>query len=159
MHLRHIVIAIACTFILTACTSTPSTIYNAKEQQILLSESLITQAYLDVYDEWKGVPYRFGGESFRGIDCSAFVQVAVFNVTKQSVPRTTNEQSKEGIKISYQDAQNGDLVFFKTSPRTNHVGIYLGMNQFLHASTSKGVIISRLDNPYWASKFWQFRRV
>ncbi|MDN3612898.1 MAG: C40 family peptidase [Vibrio gallaecicus] len=159
MHSKKIVIAIACTFILNACSSTPPISNNENERQLLQHDSHITQSYLGVYDEWKGVPYRFGGESFRGIDCSAFVQVAVFNVTKQSVPRTTNEQSKEGIKINYKDAKSGDLVFFKTSPNTNHVGIYLGMNQFLHASTSKGVIISRLDNPYWASKFWQFRRV
>ncbi|MEZ9174007.1 NlpC/P60 family protein, partial [Vibrio cyclitrophicus] len=47
----------------------------------------------------------------------------------------------------------------KTSPKVRHVGVYLGNKQFLHASTSKGVIISRLDNPYWASKFWHFRRI
>ncbi|NOH96352.1 NlpC/P60 family protein [Vibrio sp. 99-70-13A1] len=159
MQLIQRVIVIASIFALSACSSAPSNIDNSNKQQLHSSDSHITQAYLEVYDEWKGVPYRFGGESFRGIDCSAFVQVAVFNVTKQSVPRTTNEQSREGIKISYKEVKNGDLVFFKTSPKTNHVGIYLGMNQFLHASTSKGVIISRLDNPYWASKFWQFRRV
>ncbi|MFA0501936.1 NlpC/P60 family protein, partial [Vibrio sp. 10N.222.46.A1] len=56
-------------------------------------------------------------------------------------------------------AISGDLVFFKTSMTVRHVGVYLGNNQFLHASTSKGVIISRLDNPYWASKFWHFRRL
>ncbi|MDW1501903.1 NlpC/P60 family protein, partial [Vibrio sp. YT-19(2023)] len=50
-------------------------------------------------------------------------------------------------------------VFFKTRRSTYHVGIYLGNKQFMHASTSKGVIISRIDNPYWASKFWQVRRV
>ncbi|TKG10403.1 C40 family peptidase, partial [Vibrio lentus] len=76
-----------------------------------------------------------------------------------ALPRTTKDQSQQGKEIAYEQAISGDLVFFKTSPKVRHVGVYLGNKQFLHASTSKGVIISRLDNPYWASKFWHFRRI
>tara|TARA_Y100001956_G_C4111720_1_gene182781 strand:- start:82 stop:600 length:519 start_codon:yes stop_codon:yes gene_type:complete len=116
-------------------------------------------SFLDVYKVWQGVPYRLGGTSFNGIDCSAFVQVAFNDAMNFSLPRTTKQQVKVGSKLDYSQAQIGDLAFFKTSPNVRHVGIYVGNKQFMHASTSKGVIISRLDNPYWASKFWHFRRV
>lgn len=112
-----------------------------------------------VYQQWQGVPYRLGGTSKAGIDCSAFVQIAFQDAWQHSLPRTTRLQSQQGQAIRYRDAQYGDLVFFKTSRSTRHVGIYLGNQYFMHASTSQGVIISRLDNPYWASKLWQFRRI
>ncbi|MBW3697823.1 hydrolase [Vibrio sp. T187] len=123
------------------------------------AEMKTNAAYYALYEQWQGVPYLYGGSSFNGIDCSAFVQIIVRDATQQLLPRTTEQQSRVGQSINYEYAKSGDLVFFKTSRTTNHVGVYLGNMQFLHASTSKGVIISRLDNPYWASVFWQFRRV
>jgi cell wall-associated NlpC family hydrolase len=116
-------------------------------------------AFVSVYNRWEGVPYRLGGTTYQGIDCSAFIQTAYKEALNVSLPRTTKQQSKLGSEINYDDAVVGDLVFFRTSRTTRHVGIYLGKRQFLHASTSKGVIISRVDNPYWASTFWHFRRV
>ncbi|PSW05186.1 NlpC/P60 family protein [Photobacterium lipolyticum] len=112
-----------------------------------------------VYDAWKGTPYRLGGTSKRGIDCSAFVQVGYFSVYDKMLPRTTSELVKLGQSVSVTNAKEGDLVFFKTGYRLRHVGIYLGNSEFLHASTSQGVIISRLDNPYWRRAFWQVRRI
>ena len=112
-----------------------------------------------VFKQWEGAPYQFGGTSKHGVDCSAFVQLAYRDATSVQLPRTTLKQSQIGTKINYELAESGDLVFFKTNRTTRHVGVYLGNRQFMHASTSKGVIISRLDNPYWASKFWHFRRV
>ncbi|MCV5688202.1 NlpC/P60 family protein, partial [Escherichia coli] len=88
-----------------------------------------------------------------------FVQRAFVEAYQLALPRTTKQQSTQGVELSWTDAKQGDLVFFKTRRSTYHVGIYLGNKQFMHASTSKGVIISRIDNPYWASKFWQVRRV
>nr|WP_261883065.1 NlpC/P60 family protein [Vibrio pelagius] len=142
------------------CSSSPD--FNAprlNNQTLSPQEKQTTQAYMSVYKEWQGVPYRFGGSSYNGVDCSAFVQIAVLTATQQALPRTTLDQSKQGVEIAYEQAKSGDLVFFKTSPKVRHVGVYLGNKQFLHASTSKGVIISRLDNPYWASSFWHFRRL
>ena len=112
-----------------------------------------------VYDAWKGTPYRLGGASKRGIDCSAFVQVGYFNVYDKMLPRTTSELAKLGQSVTVSKAKEGDLVFFKTGYRLRHVGIYLGNSEFLHASTSQGVTISRLDNPYWRRTFWQVRRI
>ncbi|MGC9404030.1 NlpC/P60 family protein [Vibrio genomosp. F10 str. 9ZC157] len=122
-------------------------------------EHKVKQSFMNVYERWKGVPYRLGGTSFQGIDCSAFVQIAYHDALNVKLPRTTLHQSKVGSKVGYDEAEVGDLIFFRTSRTTRHVGVYLGNRQFLHASTSKGVIISRVDNPYWASKFWHYRRV
>ncbi|MGL5110499.1 MAG: NlpC/P60 family protein [Vibrio ordalii] len=112
-----------------------------------------------LFQRWQGVPYRLGGETLNGVDCSAFVQIAFKDAWQIPLPRTTRSQSQTGFEVNYQNAQRGDLVFFRTSRTSNHVGVYLGDKKFMHASTSKGVMISRMDNPYWASKFWQFRRI
>ncbi len=117
------------------------------------------ESFFSIYNQWQGVPYRLGGNTMDGIDCSAFVQIAYRDAWQLPLPRTTKSQSKVGENVKYDAAKYGDLVFFKTTKTTNHVGVYLGNLRFMHASTSQGVIISRLDNPYWASKFWQFRRV
>ncbi|WP_087844962.1 NlpC/P60 family protein [Photobacterium malacitanum] len=112
-----------------------------------------------VYHTWKGTPYRYGGSSKKGIDCSAFVQVGYSSVYQKMLPRTTLELVKKGKQVKRHTAKEGDLVFFRTGRNSRHVGIYLGNSEFLHASQSKGVIISRLDNPYWKRHFWQIRRL
>ncbi|MGF1690869.1 NlpC/P60 family protein [Photobacterium kagoshimensis] len=116
-------------------------------------------SFVHVYDEWRGTPYRLGGTTKRGIDCSAFVQVGYSDVYQTMLPRTTGELATMGKLVSKKQAKYGDLVFFKTGYRLRHVGIYIGNNEFMHASTSKGVIVSRLDNPYWKRAFWQIRRM
>ncbi|MEF1282494.1 NlpC/P60 family protein [Vibrio sp. M250220] len=154
--------AIILTTLLTACSSSPqqesqpasATYLAPNASQLAIRESLIK-----VYDQWEGVPYRLGGSSLNGVDCSAFVQTAFQQAMGIQLPRTTLDQVKVGTEIAYSQATIGDLVFFKTAPNTRHVGVYIGGKQFMHASTSKGVVISRLDNPYWASKYWHFRRV
>ena len=144
--------------LLSGCSATPSwqephfVPTSADHQQ--LKEDI-----LHVYDQWRGTPYRLGGSSPTGIDCSAFVQVTYQGATNIALPRTTKQQVQLGQEIEYWQANVGDLIFFKTSRTTRHVGVYIGQKQFVHASTSKGVIISRIDNPYWAGNFWQFRRV
>lgn len=145
---------------LFACSSSPQRSAQAPLNQPLSAhEQTVNQSFMQVYEQWKGVPYRLGGNSYSGIDCSAFVQIAYRDALELSLPRTTKAQVKLGAEIDYQDAQVGDLAFFKTSWNVRHVGVYVGNKRFMHASTSKGVIISRLDNPYWASKFWHFRRI
>lgn len=111
------------------------------------------------YKEWQGSPYRLGGLSKRGVDCSGFVYLTFKDRFGLAFPRTTKGQVKLGKSVSIKKLQTGDLVFFKTGWRTRHVGIYLSGGRFLHASTSKGVIISKLDNVYWKKKYWTSRRV
>lgn len=110
------------------------------------------------YSLWKGTPYRLGGMDRRGVDCSGFVYRVFDDLYGMKLPRTTENQAELGYSISRDELQVADLVFFKTGWRTRHVGIYIGGDQFLHASTSRGVTISSLDNPYWNRRYWTSRR-
>ncbi|NVJ51311.1 MAG: C40 family peptidase [Gammaproteobacteria bacterium] len=112
-----------------------------------------------LYQQWKGTPYRLGGLTRNGIDCSGFVYLAGQQALRTELPRTTYLQSKAGRTIARQDLTFGDLIFFKTDRKTRHVGIYLGDGHFMHASTRIGVTITRLDNPYWQERYWMARRV
>lgn len=106
---------------------------------------------LDFIEDWYGVPYRFGGTTKGGIDCSAFVQELYGEVYQKDVKRTSREQfATSKIVKSIQELEEGDLVFFKIRTRDiSHVGVYLGDGKFVHASRSRGVIISDLDHAYW----------
>lgn len=118
---------------------------------------LIGDKALDqVYDEWVGTRYRMGGTTKRGIDCSAFMQTAFLDAYGMELPRSTSEQRYLGRQIQKHELRKGDLVFFR---RNNHVGVYIGNNQFMHASSSQGVTISSLDEDYWARTYTQSRRV
>jgi probable lipoprotein NlpC len=109
--------------------------------------------------EWQGVPYRRGGLSSKGVDCSGFVYLTFRERFGLELPRTTAGQALTGVMIKPEALVSGDLVFFRTSREGNHVGIYLGDDRFLHASLSRGVIGSSLTSRYWAKHFWQARRV
>jgi probable lipoprotein NlpC len=111
------------------------------------------------YREWKGTPYRLGGTTRRGADCSGFVMVTFRSKLGIDLPRTTATQVKTGTYVDRKALRTGDLVFFKTGRNVRHVGIYLEDRRFLHASTNRGVIISSLKEPYWRNHYWQARRV
>ncbi|MDR2861434.1 MAG: C40 family peptidase [Syntrophobacterales bacterium] len=108
-----------------------------------------------------GAPYRFGGVSLKGIDCSAFVK-RVYSVFDVTLPRTAREQAKVGQQVSKDELVVGDLVFFNTRRYyISHVGIYIGDGQFVHASSgrSKEVRISNINEPYYSKRFVQATRV
>ncbi len=111
------------------------------------------------HEDWKGVPYRYGGLSPRGVDCSGFVYLTFLSRLGMEVPRTTTELLQSGEKVKRDEIQVGDLVFFRTGPGNRHVGIYMGNGDFLHASSSQGVMTSSLSNPYWHRRYWQARRL
>jgi len=102
-------------------------------------------------DEWMGIPHRLGGQDKKGIDCSAFANHLILDVYGKNLPRTAKDMAQV-VKRKYENQlKEGDLVFFNFDGKAfDHVGVYLGNNKFVHVSTSKGVIISDLKDPwYW----------
>ena len=119
----------------------------------------VQQALLSQLDEWRGTPYQLGGSSKRGVDCSAFVQTTLAERFQMRVPRNTEQQVQAGFALDSSQIEPGDLVFFRTGRNSNHVGVYVGSRWFLHASTSVGVTLNSLDDPYWRRRYWTARRV
>lgn len=106
-----------------------------------------------------GVPYQFGGTSPAGFDCSGYIQFVYSKIGIQ-LPRITSDQFKVGIEVDRSQLRVGDLVFFETYKEgPSHSGIYLGNNEFIHASTSDGVMISNLDERYWKPRYLGAKRV
>ncbi|MEJ7911677.1 MAG: C40 family peptidase [Chitinophagaceae bacterium] len=110
-------------------------------------------------DTWYGTPYRYGGVSKGGIDCSAFVQTLYAGIYGISLPRTAKEQHKATNEIARNELKEGDLLFFNTTGGVSHVGYYLQNNKFVHAASSEGVSISDMDDEYWAKRFLSAGRV
>jgi lipoprotein Spr len=111
-----------------------------------------------VYD-WIGTPYRFGGDSRRGIDCSAFTKELYSNVFNMDIQRNSRDIFSMVSPVKRDELKEGDLVFFKIhSRRISHVGIYLGNNRFAHAS-SRGVAINSLDDAYYKRYFYRGGRM
>jgi hypothetical protein len=104
-------------------------------------------------DEWWETRYQYGGTTKSGIDCSAFTGMLMSTVFGLNLPRTARDQYNESTRIKIAEMNEGDLVFFNTRGGISHVGLYLGENYFVHASTNSGVTISSLDDPYYSSRF------
>jgi len=122
-------------------------------------EKLTNKKLVEYIHQWYAVPYRIGGTSKEGIDCSAFVQGLANDAFAVQLPRTSREQAAFCSEIDRSQLQEGDLVFFNTSGGISHVGLYINNNKFVHASTSNGVIISDLDEPYWQRRFVKAGRI
>lgn len=107
--------------------------------------------------EWIGVPYRYGGNSKNGVDCSGLTCSIYKKVYHKTLRRNSEEQrTKDCKRIAKRKLQEGDLVFFhngKKKREASHVGIYLKDKKFIHASTGQGVIVSSLEEPYY-KKCW-----
>lgn len=111
--------------------------------------------YLEAAD-WIGVPYRGGGNTKRGTDCSGLVYQIFRTVYHTQVPRNAEELKKESDKVAKRNLKEGDLVFFSSSrskKKAAHVGIYLKNGKFIHSSSSKGVIVSKLNEDYY-TRHW-----
>jgi len=116
-------------------------------------EKLTNKKLIEYVHQWWAVPYRIGGNSKEGIDCSSFVQGLTNEAFGISLPRTSREQADYCKEIAKQDLKEGDLVFFAAGRSISHVGMYISNNTFVHASTSMGVVISDLDEAYWSKRF------
>lgn len=125
-------------------------------EQTTAREKLIMEIikYLDT-------PYKYGGSTLNGIDCSAFTQSVYQDALNINLNRTARDQFTQGKVIGKDELQFGDLVFFNTRRRVRpgHVGIFIGDGLFAHASTKGGVMISSLDEDYYSKRFMGARRV
>ena len=176
-YIWRVLPAIALATVLSACSST-NTSNNAQtdthavkgQNGFLLQASQdefeqmvqnvdIKSRLMDQYADWKGVRYRLGGTSKRGIDCSAFVQTTFREQFGLDLPRSTYEQEDTGKSINRGKLRPGDIVLFRAGSTGRHVGIYLGNDNFVHASTSSGVMISNLNDSYWKKRYREARRV
>jgi len=142
-------LALTC-LLLAACAGTPGGKGSGAGEQYAVSMALHDQ-----FGAWRGVPYRLGGTSRSGVDCSGLVQLTYRDLFGIQLPRTTGELAQTGAKIKPRERRSGDLVFFRINRRLDHVGIYLENNRFMHASASSGVMISSLDDAYWKKRYWK----
>ena len=123
---------------------------------VLLStpaEEVKNTKMFEFIDDWYGTPYRLGGTTKNGVDCSAFSQFLFASVYGLNIPRTAREQYSLTNRISRTELKEGDLIFFNTHGGVSHVGVYLQNNKFVHASTSGGVMISDIFEEYWVRRF------
>jgi len=119
-----------------------------------------TQMLLSLARQYLGVPYVWAGRSPGGFDCSGFITF-VFDQLGYGLPRMADGQYEVGIPVSRQALRPGDLVFFETyEPGPSHVGIYLGNEQFIHASSGAGyVTVTPMSNPYHRDRYLGARRI
>ncbi len=157
----------------TACKSTTAIATSEKEkpkEKLSRSEkrktNQLAEQLIDTATENLGIRYKYAGTSKTGFDCSGLVYT-VYNSENINLPRNSFQQSKIGIVLDPKEdeAQKGDLIFFKTNRnrQINHVGIVIEVHdkeiKFIHASTSRGVIISSTNELYYKSRFIQVNRV
>lgn len=111
--------------------------------------------------KYLGAPYRYGGATPAGFDCSGYIMF-LFQRCGKDLPRSADKQATVGIPVNINNLQQGDLLFFATTDQSEitHTGLYIGCHKFIHASaTAKKVIISNLDEPYWQKAFRAARQI
>ncbi|HET8903125.1 MAG TPA: NlpC/P60 family protein [Saccharospirillum sp.] len=129
--------------------STPSTTTN---------ESAVARQLQQVYQRYQGTPYRYGGTTQAGFDCSGFIVTAYREGLNRTLPRTTEMMLSQGQFVRRDQLREGDIVFFRIGGKEQHAGIYLGDDRFIHSATSVGVTESSLGNAYWQQRYSQARR-
>ena len=114
---------------------------------------------------YKGTRYKYGGTTRKGMDCSGLMYTA-FGKHQVNLPRVSYQQATKGKRIKLNTVKKGDLLFFQTNKnrkRINHVGLVVshksGVIKFIHSTTSKGVLVSTMDERYWKNAFTEARRV
>jgi len=156
-RIRHLALIAVIAVVASACSSQPSVAPTVKNDRRVVLQPRATRAIGEraatVALGQLGVPYRYGGSSPTGFDCSGLVHYAYANVGK-SVPRTTTGLWSELAPIDREDVRIGDLLFFSIAGKMSHVGMYLGRREFVHApSTGRFVSVESLDSDYYSRAF------
>lgn len=150
--------------LLTSC-STSKSVNDDIQYQPSIKETKLSKSEKTLINEaksWLGTPYKYGGHSKEGTDCSGFVMKVYLAVYNKKLPRSSKDQHAFCKKISKDKMKVGDLVFFATGNDKNvvsHVGIYIGNDEFIHASSNKGVVVSSLSQSYYVRTFVSAGRV
>lgn len=131
--------------------------YNTKYEIDVSRIGSVDKKLCEEVESWLGVPYKYGGESKQGIDCSALVVEIYKKVYGKKLYRNSHDIYKKNCRhINKKELKEGDLVFFitaKNRKRINHVGLYLNNNKFVHSTTKRGVIITDLSEDYYEKRF------
>lgn len=160
--MKKVVLILCVALFLGACSSSKNVILkSAKEIKPQTKQDKIVENALN----YNGVKYKFGGTTKKGMDCSGLIYVA-FGEENVQLPRISRDMAKRGKKIALHKVLKGDLLFFRTTKSRrgiNHVGLVVsnskGQIRFIHATTSKGVIVSLLSEKYWNKAFVKASRV
>lgn len=133
--------------------------YFSQIMGVAVSATSNVKLYQFVYD-WLGTPYRLGGNTERGIDCSGFAYQLYDKVFNTVIGNNSRNIFSMVNPVNKEELKEGDLVFFKIkSSSISHVGVYLGDDKFAHASSSRGVMISNLNEPYWKRYYYKGGRL
>lgn len=157
--MKHFLYLLLVVILFTSCKSSHSSVSNSDKKTIELCKDLV-----DTAKENLGAPYKFGGTTKNGFDCSGLVFTA-YKKEGIILPRTSIEMSNYGKRINKENARKADLIFFKTggSSKINHVGLIVDSNhddiKFIHSSTKKGVIISSLNEEYYKKAYSHINRI
>ena len=163
--MHRLVVLYVCVALLAGCSSAPYKAHQDTAARVsgvgidLSDEHQVKQILNQQYNDWRHVKHRMGGKSRKGIDCSGLVYQTYRTKLGVELPRSTEDQSKIGLAVKQDQLRAGDLVFFKTGIFTRHVGMYIDEGEFLHVSSSNGVMLSNLEDSYWRSAYWKARRV
>jgi len=151
---KILLLFIAFSFVMSSCSSSKKIVKNTTKKKLSKVDKIVANAM-----NYKGVRYKFGGTTKRGMDCSGIIYVA-FGSENVQLPRISRDMAKRGKKVSLSKTKKGDLLFFKTSKRgrsINHVGLVVSVNKglikFIHSTSSRGVIVSLLSEKYWTKAF------
>lgn len=143
-------------FMAAVMVLTLSPLGSFKTEAASTGESIISYG-----EKFMGVPYVWGGTTPSGFDCSGFTQYIFKNAAGISIPRTTDQQYKIGTAVAKSDLQPGDLIFYKNTYKKgiSHVGVYAGNNMVLNATSSDGIDLVSMNNPYWGPRYAGAKRV
>ncbi len=152
--MKKIALSITVALMLISCGSSRNVTSRSHSRNVTNSKNTKTSSIIKTALSYEGTRYKYGGTTKKGMDCSGLVYTS-FKKEEVDLPRSSREMSKKGKSIPLKKAMVGDLLFFKTNKNknvVNHVGLVVEVKnqiQFIHASVSRGVIVSSLDEQYW----------